>query len=166
MNEEKQVSVIGILVLASVYLFIWPICALMLSGSLLYLVMKAIPNCTETSCPIARNLLDNLNPVGVVSIAILVLVVFAVSLYSRKIENKFARFLLNVHKYACLIAPGFIGGEGFGLPAPFLVGVVASAFNVKSLLGHFMYFPLIWLAIFLTLLLFRVMFSLKTSTPA
>lgn len=157
----RVIGIIGIFMGACMYLFLWPVCALMLSGFLFHLAKKAMPACTETYCALARSFVESLGSTEVVSIAILILLIFVISLFSSKIQNRFARFLLNVHKYACLIAPGFVGGEGFGLPAPFLVGVVASGFNVKSLLGHFTYFPLVWLLIFFLAPLFHMMFDSK-----
>ena len=86
---------------------------------------------------------------GFVSFArITSLALFPIAYFGMKTKWVVVRFLSMVHFYACLLAPGMLGGQGFGWAAPYLLSAGFGLADSGSMPVVSLYFFTTWLVLF------------------
>jgi hypothetical protein len=89
-------------------------------------------------------------------VTILAVILFVASFVGERSNSAAIALVSKVHKYACLLSPGFIGEEGFGWVVPYLLAVPFSLGSFSALQGLTPYFCLTWVIVFVVFLLRRM----------
>lgn len=135
----------ALIVLVPLYLFVWPLIAF-------FLFLAFFPGCAGGDCRSVENLLAGIPSDVLVIVTLLILALFGLSLFLKPNSSSLLGVFVRSYRYACLLAPGAAGGEGFGLPVPFWLGVLINLPSQASLRIPLVFFATTWGLTFLTLL--------------
>jgi hypothetical protein len=148
-KDKEQMGCGSLVFLGAIYVLVWPSVSLFAIS----LLFSAIPACAKDGCKSVERLLDGLPNLALVSIAALIVAIFIATFKITAEKNRYLRFILSVHRYACFLAPGLAGYEGFGLPAPFLVALAIDVTYPPALRMPLLLFGLTWAIVALVFML-------------
>jgi hypothetical protein len=148
-KDKEQMGCGSVVLLGGIYALVWPSVSLFVMLRL----FSAIPACEKDGCKSVERLLDGLPNLALVSIAALIVAIFIATFKFKAEKNRYLQLILSVHRYACFLAPGLAGYEGFGLPAPFLVAIAIDVTYPPALRMPLLLFGLTWVVVFLVFIL-------------